>query len=47
MAEMHYQNIKTNQFNELTSDEYISLLADHEWEALMDIIEERHGINLR
>lgn len=32
MADMHYQSIKTNQYSELTADEYISLLADHEWE---------------
>jgi DNA replication protein DnaC len=32
MADMHYQSIKSNQFNELTTDEYISLLIDHEWE---------------
>ena len=32
MAEAHHQNIKNNSFAELTADEYISLLADHEWE---------------
>jgi len=32
MAELHLQHVKNNKFNELTSDEYLSLLADHEWE---------------
>lgn len=32
MAEMHLQHVKNNQFNEVTPDEYLSLLADYEWE---------------
>ncbi len=32
MAEMHIQHVKNNQFNALTPDEYLALLADHEWE---------------
>ena len=32
MADLHYQNIKNNQLGNLTADEYLSLLADHEWE---------------
>jgi DNA replication protein DnaC len=32
MAELHLQNIKNNQFNEMTPDEYLALLTDHEWE---------------
>jgi DNA replication protein DnaC len=32
MAEMHLQHVKNNQFNDLTPDEYLALLADHEWE---------------
>lgn len=32
MAETHLQHVKNNQFSDLTPDEYISLLADHEWE---------------
>lgn len=32
MAEMHLQHVKNNQFNNVTPDEYLALLADHEWE---------------
>ncbi len=32
MADLHLQHVKNNKFNELTSDEYLALLADHEWE---------------
>jgi DNA replication protein DnaC len=32
MADLHHQNIKNNQLGNLTADEYLSLLADHEWE---------------
>lgn len=32
MADLHYQNVKDNRFAGLTPDEYITLLADHEWE---------------
>lgn len=32
MADMHHQHVKNNQLNELTPDEYLALLADHEWE---------------
>ena len=32
MAELHYQNVKDNRFAGFTPDEYITMLADHEWE---------------
>lgn len=32
MAEMHLQHVKNNQFNDVTPDEYLALLADYEWE---------------
>lgn len=32
MAEMHLRHVKNNQFNNLTPDEYLALLTDHEWE---------------
>lgn len=32
MAELHNRNVKDNRFNDFTPDEYIALLADHEWE---------------
>lgn len=32
MAELHLQHVKNNQFNGLTADEYLAILADHEWE---------------
>ncbi len=33
MAELHLQHVKNNNFEELTPDEHLALLADHEWEA--------------
>jgi DNA replication protein DnaC len=32
MADLHHRNIKNNQLSDLTADEYLSLLTDHEWE---------------
>jgi DNA replication protein DnaC len=32
MAELHAQQVKGHQFNNITPDEYLALLADHEWE---------------
>lgn len=32
MADLHVQYVKTNQANDLTPDEYLALLTDHEWE---------------
>lgn len=32
MADLHYQHLKNNQFSEVTADEYLALLTDHEWE---------------
>ena len=32
MAELHAQQVKSNKFNNITPDEYLALLADHEWE---------------
>lgn len=32
MAELHHQNVSNNRFSDFTPDEYIALLADHEWE---------------
>ena len=32
MADLHLQHVKNNKFNELTADEYLAILADHEWE---------------
>jgi len=32
MAELHLQNVKNNQLNDITADEYIGLLTEHEWE---------------
>jgi len=32
MADLHYQNVKDNRFAGFTPDEYITMLADHEWE---------------
>lgn len=32
MAELHYHNISQHQFANLTADEYLALLIDHEWE---------------
>ncbi len=32
MADLHWQKVKNNQVVNATADEYIGLLADHEWE---------------
>lgn len=32
MAELHTQNVKSNQLKDITPDEYLALLTDHEWE---------------
>ncbi len=32
MADLHLQHIKNNTFNDITPDEYITLLTEHEWE---------------
>src|SRR5690554_8138913 len=32
MAELHGRNVKDNRIPDFTPDEYIALLADHEWE---------------
>jgi len=32
MAQLHLQHVKNNQFNDITADEYLGLLTDHEWE---------------
>lgn len=32
MADLHHQHVKHNKFNEITADEYLALLADHEFE---------------
>lgn len=32
MADLHLQHVKDNRFNGLTADEYLAILADHEWE---------------
>lgn len=32
MAQLHIQHVKNNQFNDITADEYLALLTDHEWE---------------
>lgn len=32
MAELHEQQVKSNHNAELTADEYLALLTDHEWE---------------
>ncbi|TKG87258.1 AAA family ATPase [Puteibacter caeruleilacunae] len=32
MANMHLQQIKNNQVSDITADEYLALLTDHEWE---------------
>jgi len=32
MAELHLQHVTNNQLHDLTADEYLALLADHEWE---------------
>lgn len=33
MADLHMQHIKNNSTEELTPDEYLALLTDHEWES--------------
>lgn len=32
MADLHLQHVKNNQLNDITPDEYLALLADHEFE---------------
>jgi len=32
MAELHLQNLKNHQLSDVTADEYIGMLTDHEWE---------------
>ena len=32
MADLHYQHIKENRTTDLTADEYLALLTDHQWE---------------
>jgi DNA replication protein DnaC len=32
MAELHLQNVKHNQLNDIGPDDYLALLTDHEWE---------------
>lgn len=32
MAELHTQYMKTKENHNLTADEYLALLVDHEWE---------------
>lgn len=32
MAQLHQQHTENNQYSECTPDEYLALLADHEWE---------------
>lgn len=32
MAELHLQYVKNNQLNDITTDEYLGLLIEHEWE---------------
>lgn len=32
MAELHTQNVKSNRLKDITPDEYLALLTDHEWE---------------
>ncbi len=32
MADLHLQHIKNNTLNDITPDEYITLLTEHEWE---------------
>lgn len=33
MADLHLQHVKNNKINESTPDEYLALLAEHEWES--------------
>lgn len=32
MSELHLQHVKNNSYNDLTPDEYLAILTDHEWE---------------
>ena len=32
MAQLHYSYVKENNLNNITADEYLALLTDHEWE---------------
>lgn len=32
MAHLHYRNVKDNNLSNITADEYLALLTDHEWE---------------
>lgn len=32
MADLHMQHVKNNQLSEVTPDDYLALLTDHEWE---------------
>jgi DNA replication protein DnaC len=32
MAELHYQQLQSNQLQKFTADEYVALLIQHEWE---------------
>lgn len=32
MAELHLQHIKSNQLSDMTADEYLAMLTDHQWE---------------
>ena len=32
MATLHLQHVKNNQLDDITADEYLALLTDHEWE---------------
>lgn len=32
MADLHLQHVKNNQLSDLTADEYLALLTDHQWE---------------
>lgn len=33
MAELHEQNLSSNQHSQMSADEYLGLLTDHQWEA--------------
>ena len=33
MAELHEQHLASNQHTSMTTDEYLDLLTDHQWEA--------------
>ena len=32
MAQLHSQHLENNQYGQCTTDEYLALLTDHEWE---------------